>query len=266
VCLLVISSLAHPRYRLVIAANRDEFHERPTAPLDWWTGTGDPAILGGRDLRAGGTWLALDAARRLGIVTNYRDLQRSPPGAPSRGALIPDYLAQPVSAAAFLAALAASAQRYSGFNLLLADADALWYGSNRATPFARALPPGIYGLSNHLLDTPWPKLARVRRGFEAWLRAVPAPPAEQLFDLLADRTPATGAEAAESTTGLAPEWQRVLSAPFVVHPLYGTRSSTLVLLEASGAGLIHERRFDASGQPSGETVEHLAPLTPPLAR
>jgi uncharacterized protein with NRDE domain len=263
VCLLVIAWQAHPRYRLVIAANRDEFHERPTAPLRWWTGAGDPPILGGRDLRAGGTWLALDAARRLGIVTNYRDLQRSPPEAPSRGRLIPDYLAQRASAAAFLAALAPRAQAYSGFNLLLADADALCYAANRATPFARALPPGVYGLSNHLLDTPWPKLARVRRGFEAWLRAVPTPPPQQLLELLADRTPATSAEAAQSADGLSPEWQRVLSAPFVVHPLYGTRSSTLVLLEGSGSGLVQERRFDASGQASGETIERLAPLAPP---
>ena len=258
-CLLVIACQAHPRYRLVVAANRDEYHERPTAPLGWWASADGPAILGGRDLRAGGTWLALDAARRVGIVTNYRDLQRSPPEAPSRGTLIPDYLAQPATAAAFLAALAPSAQRYSGFNLLLTDSDALWYGANRATPFARALPPGVYGLSNHLLDTPWPKLARVRRGFEAWLQAVPTPPAAQLLELLADRTPATSAEAAQSASGLSPEWQRVLSAPFVVHPLYGTRSSTLVLLEASGAGLVQERRFDASGQSSGETVERLAP-------
>src|ERR1700720_466983 len=161
-CLLLLAWRAHPSYRLVVAANRDEFHERPAAPLAPWPPAGEP--LAGRDLRAGGAWLALDRARRFGVGTNFRELQPARAGAPSRGNLIPQFLAGTHRAGEFFAALEPPARGYSGFNLLLADDDSLWYGSNRAAPFARALNAGVYGLSNELLDTPWPKLLRVRRG------------------------------------------------------------------------------------------------------
>ncbi|MGB6449624.1 MAG: NRDE family protein [Steroidobacteraceae bacterium] len=261
-CLLVLAWQAHPRYRLVVAANRDEFHERRAAPLHEWSaapgglGGGVPGILGGRDLRAGGTWLALDRSRRFGVVTNYRDLQQPAPGAPSRGRLIPDYLTQTGGAREFLAALAPAAEQYSGFNLLLTDDDGLWYASNRATPFARALPPGVYGLSNHLLDTPWPKLQRARRAFQTWLDASPVPGADGLLALLGDRTPAEAHERLPET-GLSPEWERVLSSTFVLHPQYGTRCSTVVMLEPGGAILVRERRYDAAGAVSGETEVEL---------
>jgi len=257
VCLLVIGWRAHRRYRLVVAANRDEFHDRPAAPLGWWSPRPGARLLGGRDLRAGGTWLALDRERRFGIVTNFRDLQRSAPDAPSRGALIPDYLMQPRCARDFLAQLEPAAARYAGFNLLLTDDASLWYASNRAAPFARELGPGIYGLSNHLLDTPWPKLARVRGAFARWLAADPSPPPDELLAMLADRAPAEAHEGSLPDTGLSSEWERVLSSPFVLHPRYGTRCSSVVLLEPSGAGLVIERRFDASGAVTGEAQEAL---------
>ncbi len=263
-CLLVLAWRAHPRYRLVVAANRDEFHERPAAPLHEWgeasgrAGDAASGILGGRDLQAGGTWLALDRSRRFGVVTNYRDLQQPAPGAPSRGRLIPDYLAQSAGAREFLEALAPAAGEYSGFNLLLTDDEELWYASNRATPFARALTPGVYGLSNHLLDTPWPKLRRARRAFQRWLEASPPPGAEELMALLGDRTPAEAHEPLPET-GLSPEWERVLSSPFVLHPQYGTRCSTVVMLELGGAVLVRERRYDALGAVSGETEVVLSP-------
>lgn len=255
-CLLVLGWRAHPRYRLVVAANRDEYHERPAAPLAKWP---PPAgFIAGRDLRAHGTWLGVDAARRFGVVTNFRELQPARAGAPSRGELIPRFLgassgaAGGGSAAQFFAALASAAQEYSGFNLLLADRDSLWYGSNRATPFARALSPGVYGLANELLDAPWPKLARVRAGFAAWLRAPPAASAQELFALLADRTPADGALQPDAR-GLPREWQQALSAPFVLHPEYGTRCSTVLLIEPGGGLYLAERRFDQHGNSTGET-------------
>jgi uncharacterized protein with NRDE domain len=247
-CLLVLAWRAHPRYRLVVAANRDEFHDRPAAALAPWAPPA--AILAGRDLKGGGTWLALDRARRFGVVTNYREAQRPRAGAPSRGELIPRFLAGADSPAAFLRSLQPRAAAYSGFNLLLADAASLWYGSNRTNPFGRELAAGVHGLSNELLDTPWPKLLRVRRGFEAWLGAPGAQPAE-LFELLADRTPSPPG-AAEAESGLPPELERPLSAPFVLHPLYGTRCSTVLLIDQAGALLIIERRFDARGAPSGQ--------------
>lgn len=247
-CLLVLAWQAHPRYRLVVAANRDEFHARPSAALAKWPPPGD--MLAGRDLQAGGTWLGLDRRRRFGVVTNFRELQPPKPGAPSRGELIPRYLSAAADAAEYFAALADEAGRYSGFNLLLADEQALWYGSNRATSFARPLPPGVYGLSNELLDTPWEKLTRVRAGFEAWLRGTAG--ADALFALLADRTPAPDAGGAD-TGGLPAEWARALSAPFVLHPRYGTRCSSVLLLEPAGALSLGERRFDAAGALSGQT-------------
>jgi uncharacterized protein with NRDE domain len=147
--------------------------------------------------------------------------------------------------------LSAHAQEYSGFNLLLVDEHALWYGSNRAAPFARALPPGVHGLSNEALDTPWPKLTRVRAGLQGWLAEGADAPVEALFTLLADRTRAEDATLPD--TGLERHWERVLSAPFVQDPDYGTRCSTVLLLEASGACYLAERRFDPNGTQVGET-------------
>jgi uncharacterized protein with NRDE domain len=259
-CLLVLAWQAHPRYRLVVAANRDEYHERAAAALAKWPPPSE--LIGGRDLRAQGAWLAVDRERRFGVVTNFRELQRPRPGAPSRGELIPRYLSSPAahhSAQQFFAALEVQAQRYSGFNLLLTDRDSLWYGSNRATPFARALTPGIYGLSNELLDTPWPKLQRVRRGFEAWLTRPQNVTPAALFELLNDRTQAPQDAPLPHSSGLPSEWDRILSAPFVLHPQYGTRCSSVVLLEPGGRLYLAERRFDPRGEPAGETEFELNP-------
>jgi uncharacterized protein with NRDE domain len=260
-CLLVIAWQVHARYRLVVAANRDEFHARAAAPLAKWPPPSE--LLAGRDLRAQGTWLGIDRARRFGVVTNFRELQPPRPGAPSRGDLIPEYLgARGTRAAAraadFFAALEPGAAAYSGFNLVLADAESLWYGSNRTTPFARELPPGVYGLANESLDTPWPKLQRVRAGFEAWLHERPPAEVEGLFALLADRRPAEQALPADSGP-LPPEWARALSAPFVLHPEYGTRCSTVLLLEGGGRLQLAERRFDPAGALTGETELRLQP-------
>src|SRR6185437_11658291 len=248
-CLLVVAWQAHPRYPLVVAANRDEFHERPTAPMAKWPPPND--ILAGRDLRANGTWLALDRQRRFGVVTNFRDLQKPQPQAPSRGNLVPRFLSEAASPSRFLAMLAADAGGYAGFNLLLADTSSLGYASNRTHPFARALPPGVYGLSNQLLDTPWPKLRRVRQEFETWL-AQPRGSTDELLAMLADRT-RVAADEDLPRTGLPTEWERILSSPFVLHPDYGTRSSTVLLLEHSGAFVLIERRFGRQGETSGES-------------
>jgi len=256
VCLLVLAWRAHPRYRLVLAGNRDEFHDRAAAPLAPWPA---PPLLAGRDLKAGGTWLALDAARRVGVVTNYREAQRPRTGAPSRGDLIPRFLSGTAGPAAYLAELGAAAAAYSGFNLLLGDTNSLWYGSNRTLPFARELAAGVHGLSNELLDSPWPKLLRVRRAFEAWLAApAPAQSVSALFAMLADRTQAAvGSVLAAS--GLPAELERVLSAPFVLDPVYGTRCSSVLLVAADGGVTFIERRFDAQGAASGESEFQLNP-------
>ncbi|MGB5104698.1 MAG: NRDE family protein [Steroidobacteraceae bacterium] len=248
-CLLVVAWKSHPRYRLVVAANRDEFHERPAAPLGWWND--DARVLAGRDLQAGGAWLGVSRSGRFGAVTNFRELERaSAPDAPSRGRLVPDFLAADVPPEQFVAATAGAADRYAGFNLLLASPDALLYFSNRAAEPARALAPGVYGLSNHWLDSPWPKLVRVRGKFAAVIGSGDAE-AAPLFDLLADRDPAPGD--AMPATGLPPDLEQALSSPFVMHEQYGTRCSTVVLVGHDGRTTVAERRFDAAGSQTGAT-------------
>lgn len=246
-CLLVLAWQAHPRYRLVVAANRDEYHDRPAASLARWPAP--DGILAGRDLRAGGTWLGIDRRRRFGVVTNFRDLVPAPAGAASRGELIPRYLAGAAAPGEFLGVLEHAAGSYGGFNLLLADAESLWYASNRNSPFARALCAGVHGLSNERLDTPWPKLRRVRRGFEEWLRTGSTAEGGELFDLLADR----------ERTPEGSEWERILSSPFVLNESYGTRCSTILAIEAGGGCYLAERRFEPSGACDGETAYRLAP-------
>jgi len=250
-CLLVLAWRCHPRHRLVVAANRDEFHARAAAPLGPW----DPpsVVIGGRDLLAGGAWFAVDTRRRFGIVTNFREFGRRRRSAPSRGGLIPAYLSGDLAPGEYLRQLETDAPGYAGFNLLVGDGNTLWYASNRADQFARELPPGIYGLSNEFLDTPWPKLVRVRARFTGlledplsvdrqWLEG-------KLFEMLADREPAPPDTVPPGD--LSPEWARKLSAPFVFDPAYGTRCSTVLTLDDSLR--IAERRFDPDGSPAGES-------------
>ena len=254
-CLLVLAWRCHPHFRAVVAANRDEFHERPSSPLAPWPGTG---IVGGRDLQANGAWFAVGAGGRFGIVTNFREFGRRRRSAPSRGGLIPAYLAGDHAPDDYLRTLETDAPGYAGFNLLLADRGTLWYASNRADHFARELPAGIYGLSNEFLDTPWPKLVRVRARFEALMHSVDTADLDtfesDLFGMLADRQ--TAPADSLPSGDLSPEWARKLSAPFVLDPGYGTRCSTVLTISNAGALRIAERRFDANGMASGQS-EHL---------
>jgi len=257
-CLLVLAWRVHPRYRLIVAANRDEFHARPAAPMSLWSDA--PDILAGRDLSAGGTWLAVDRRRRFGVITNFRDVQAKRPDAPSRGGLIPGWLGTAMPPATFLEQLEPESQRYAGFNLLLGDGNTLEYASNRAPRFRASLEAAVYGLSNLLLDTPWPKLTRVREQFEKWLAASrdPSADSEHLFALLADRTRSLH-DTPAGARPLPAEWVEVLSSPFVVHPLYGTRCSTLVMIGHDDSLSVWERRFDPEGAITGESAWSLAP-------
>jgi uncharacterized protein with NRDE domain len=256
VCLLVLAWRSHAKYRLVVAANRDEFHARPSAPLAPWKDA--PDIVGGRDLQAGGTWFAVDVHHRFGIVTNFREFGRTRRSAPSRGGLIPAYLAGSLSPGRYLQTLETDAPGLAGFNLLLADRESLWYSTNRADQFARELAPGNYGLSNEFLDTPWPKLVRVRARFDEILRSPAASDPQALdatlLEMLGDRM--TAADEALPPGPLSPEWARKLSAPFVLDPTYGTRCSTILTISNSGTLRITERRFDACGDTSGQS-EHV---------
>ncbi|MGE0115747.1 MAG: NRDE family protein [Steroidobacteraceae bacterium] len=245
-CLLVIAWKNHPRYRLILAGNRDEFHARPSAPLNWWQD--DARILAPRDLKANGTWLGVARSGRFGVVTNFRDLQAPAEYAPSRGSLVPRFLTGATSPKEFLDDLRGAAPRYSGFNLLVGGPRALYYFSNRGAPMPQSLKPGIYGISNHLLDTPWPKLIRTRNRFTHLLQQ-PDATADVLFEMLADRTRTPDADLPD--TGLPLEWERAVSAPFIVNERYGTRSSTVLLVERTGRTVLHERRFDQEGVQTG---------------
>jgi uncharacterized protein with NRDE domain len=248
-CLLVLAWMKHSRYRLVVAANRDEFHDRPAAPLAWWSE--DSRVLAGRDLRAGGTWMGVARGGRFGAVTNYRDLESPPaPDSPSRGQLVPEFLASDAAPGHFLARLNGSAGRFAGFNLLLAGPRSLHYFSNRDGAGPRELEPGIYGLSNHLLDSPWPKLLRTRERFAAAVDTTEIDTAG-LFELLADRERADDESLPD--TGLPPDLERALSSPFVLHERYGTRCSTVLLAGHDGRTVVLERRFDAAGRQTGAT-------------
>src|SRR6187402_2043470 len=251
-CLLVMAWRSHPQFRLVVGANRDEFHARPSVPLAPWRDI--EGIVGGRDLQANGAWFAVDARRRMGLVTNFREFGRRRRSAPSRGGLIPGYLAGDSPPGEYLRTLETDAPGFAGFNLLLADRGSLWYASNRADQFARELPPGIYGLSNEFLDTPWPKLLRVRARFTRLLEEPRSADGERLADglfaMLADREPAPPDTVPPGD--LSPEWARKLSAPFVLDPSYGTRCST-VLTIGDETLRFTERRFDAAGSPAGES-------------
>lgn len=244
-CLLVFAWQPGAARALVLAGNRDEFHDRPAAAADWW----DARIVGGKDLRAGGTWMAACRDGRFAVVTNYREPLAEGRGPRSRGELVSNYLLGQEHPADFARAVAARAQEYGGFNLLLGSPEALVYLSNRGRG-PELLDPGVYGLSNHLLDTPWPKLARTRARFEAWLAADDDDP-EALFEMLADREPAAPEELPD--TGVGPEFERLLSPPFIVSPHYGTRCSTVIRLHGDRSMEFLERRFDAEGQPAGNS-------------
>ena len=238
-CLILLAYRAHPGYELVVAANRDEFYDRPTAPLAFWDDA--PEVLAGRDLKAGGTWLGITRTGRFAALTNYRDPAQVAPDAPSRGQLVGACLREAESARAALERLAAQADVYNGFNLLLGDGEGVFYHSNLTGGY-RALEPGVYGLSNHLLDTGWPKL---RRGLAKLRRALdqsPDPEPDQLLQLLTDRTPAPDAELPQ--TGVPLEWERWLSPMFIEAPGYGTRSSTVLLVNAGGGARMIEMTWD----------------------
>ncbi|MGD8379024.1 MAG: NRDE family protein [Gammaproteobacteria bacterium] len=238
-CLLVFAWKVHPEYPLVFAGNRDEFHQRPTRAADYWPD--HPGVLAGRDEEAGGTWLGVRKGGHFAVVTNFREAgANTPAGAPSRGELPLVWLEGTLSPDR----IAARADQYAGFNLIVGNPEQMWYVSNRDTTPVR-IPPGYHGLSNHLLDTPWPKVIRSRERLQASLDPSAEPDVEALFELLGDTTPASDHELPD--TGLPRELERKVSAPFVLDPRYGTRCSTVVLMDRQGELFFEERGFAPDG-------------------
>ena len=234
-CLIAFAYDAHPDYRLLLAANRDEFYERPTAPLDYWQN--HPNILAGRDLQQGGTWMGISASGRMAAITNYRDPQNLKAGAPSRGHLVSDYLLGSMPPEQYLESISPSAQRFNGFNLIVGDTVDLFYFSNYGQAIEK-VKPGIHGLSNHLLDSSWPKVEQSKRRLEALLRADKKISEVSLWKLLQDQTVAPDDRL--PNTGVDRAWERALSPIFITSPTYGTRSSSVLSLDRNNRISISE--------------------------
>lgn len=251
-CLILFAYRAHPRYRLIIAANRDEWFRRPAAAAQFWADL--PHVFAGRDLEQGGTWMGLSRTGRFAALTNYREPSSRNPSAPTRGKLVSEYLAIGSDPIRYLESLQADADRYNGFSLLLGDvADGhgtLGYFSNREGNVT-ALSPGIYGLSNHLLETPWPKVVEGKRRLGKLVESEVH--AEALLALLDDTTLA--AEAHLPDTGISLEWEHRLSAMRIITDGYGTRCSTAIIVGEDGTVEYAERTFDVEGRATGTVFE-----------
>jgi uncharacterized protein with NRDE domain len=273
-CLAIVALDAHPRYRVVIAANRDEFHARTAVPAHWWAS----GMLAGQDLVGGGAWFGVTRGGRWALVTNYREGIPRDPDAPSRGELVTGALMDRSPPLPCAAAIARDGARYHGFSLLVGeiigqeeseprpslpgDRSTAAYVSNRASG-AIALPAGIHGLSNHLLETPWPKLVRSKARLADALDGQALDTAAA-FALLADREPAD--DATLPATGVSRERERMLSSAFIVSPDYGTRCSTVFALARDGTANFVERSFDAAGSMTGEAAHAFTVVAPVTQR
>lgn len=241
-CLILFAYQAHPDFALVLAANRDEFFARPTMGADYWKDA--PEVLGGRDLEKGGTWMGVTRDGRWSAVTNYRDGTRPEAGSRSRGELVARFLTEKADAHSYAESVARSASDYHGFNLLTGDASDLYYVSHEG--LSRRVEPGIHGLSNHRLDTPWPKVEGGKRRLQDMLVAAAKVTEEDLLALLADRELAQ--DHLLPQTGIPADWEKRLSASFIVSPGYGTRASSVLLIGTDGEVRFRERSFGGNGQ------------------
>lgn len=243
-CLILFSFKQHPRYPLIIAANRDEFYNRASSPAAFWDD--EPGMLAGKDLVAGGTWFGVTRSGRIAAITNYREPGFHRMDAPSRGDLVTGYLRGAEAPEEYLKKLDKEAGRYNGFSLILGEPGNLYYFSNRREGFQR-LAPGLYGLSNHLLNTAWPKVERGKRALAGILSGGGDPDPEELFHILADRSRPPDDHLPHTGVGL--EWERILSSLFITSPVYGTRSSTVLLVHGEGRVTFVEKVFNSAPEP-----------------
>lgn len=257
-CLIVFRWQANSTQPLQLLSNRDEFYQRPSRAAGYWSD--EPHIYGGRDLEQGGTWLAVSTRERLAAVTNFREPQTSASSTTSplksRGHIVKEFLTSPLSAQQFAQNLGAAGQDYPGFNALFFDGDALIYHSNRDQQSFQKLPSGIYGLSNHLLDTPWPKVTKIKSRFTQVLSREPIlgkqTSDKQIMDLMRDTERAPDSDLPD--TGIAQEWESLLSSIFIESPQYGTRTTSWVTLEKGLGFRFNEQNHKAETQPSSELI------------
>ena len=239
-CLILFSYKTHPNYKLIVAANRDEFYERPTQVADFWEDHN--SILAGRDLEAGGTWMGVNTSGSLSMLTNYRDLKNLKSNAPSRGKLVSDYLIANLHPRDYLVALDHVSDQHNGYNIVLGNADDIWYYSNVQKKIYM-LGSGIYGLSNSLLDTSWPKVRKGKEKFSEILKNHEIKP-EDLFEALYDDHLAPDEMLPDTGVGL--EMERMLSSMFIKSPTYGSRCSTVMTIDQHNNLAFIERTYDTS--------------------
>lgn len=235
-CLIFLSYRQHEDYPLIVLANRDEFYSRATTPANYWSGSG---ILAGKDLVGGGTWLGMNKRGKLAMLTNYRDLINLKPEAPTRGKLVSDFLTGDFKPDTYLSALDKSASLYNGYNLILGTVDDPWYYSNYQRKIYQ-LGTGLYGLSNELLDSPWPKVVKGKMEMKELLGANHIDK-ERLFDVMRDSVTANDNQL--PTTGLSLTKERALSSMFIDTPDYGTRCTTLIMMNKNGEVYFEERTY-----------------------
>lgn len=248
-CLIAFAWQAHPRYSLVLAGNRDEFHARPTAALSHWPEA--PHLLAGRDLLAKGTWLGVSERGRLAAVTNIRLPVEQAAGLRSRGALPGDFLAGEQGALEAAAALTPRLAEYGACNLLMFDTRDAVYAQNQPQPASRKIGPGIYGLSNATLDSPWPKTRALHAALSDWVQQSDDDDFAPLFAALANEHHPADADLPD--TGIGLERERFVSPAFIRSAEYGTRCSSVVAIARDGSGVMIERRFGPNGTSLGES-------------
>lgn len=245
-CLIAFAWQPGQACPLVVAANRDEFHDRPAQPLGWWSDA--PDVAAGRDLRAGGTWLGVARNGRFAALTNYREMQQTEGDAPSRGALVADFLRGDVPTLEYGAAI--DLDRYAGFSLLLFDGQTFGFVGNRESRGVQRIAPGVHALSNGALDSPWPKVEQARMLLTDTLAAGGS--AAALLDMMSHREGADDDRLPETGVGL--ELERFLAPMFICGQRYGTRASTALRWGSDGRVEIAERRFGPDGHPQGESA------------
>lgn len=248
-CLITFAYKSHPKYSLILLANRDEFYARPSKTMHFWPEY--PHVLAGQDLEQGGTWLGINQQGKFTAVTNYRDGLAPKENALSRGALTRDFLTSNQDPTGYLKQLLPKQDKFGDYNLLLGDQSGIYYQSNREGPI-RALNPGIYGLSNALLDSPWPKLIKVRSELENSLGNIQLSP-RKLLEIMSDRTQAETSELPETHIPL--EWEQLLSSSFIQSENYGTRVTTLLLQKPNGETTIIEQSFGPAGFEKEQSFE-----------
>ncbi len=239
-CLILLAYKTHPKYKLVIAANRDEFYARETAPAGFWDD--HPDVLAGRDLEGGGTWFGINRSGKVSLLTNYRDLSNIKPNAPTRGKLVLDYLIAEPEVSSYLDIIDNLAELYNGFNMIIGSVDDLWYYSNVERK-KYMLGSGVYGLSNRLLNSSWPKVEKGKEKITAVLKKDTLEP-EALFESLYDDLKAK--DEALPDTGVGIEKERMLSPMFIKSPDYGTRCSTVLLVDQQNQALFSERTYNTT--------------------